>query len=495
MSLYISKSGYCSAVQCPKMFWMKKRAEYKDKFDDSVMNEAVLQIGNEVGDLAIGLFGDYVEIPFGDLTEMIEKTAEEIDKGTPVIAEASFSYDGMFCSVDILKKTGNGGYEIYEVKSSTGIKPVFYDDAAYQYYVLTKLGYEVTKVSIVHINNHYVRYGKLDLQQLFTIEDVTELVQEKFPEVDYNVTVLADYMEAEEEPQQEIGPYCFSPYKCGFFKYCSQGLPVPNIFDVVDMQLRTKFKYFDNGIVSFEDLYRSGRLSGKHLLQIEHELYDMDDKIDKDLIRDFVNGLKYPLYFIDFETSQEAVPEYDGCKPYEQIPFQYSLHILHEDGELEHKEFLAEAGSDTRRIFAERLCEDIPNGVCSVSYNMEFEKGRIRKLRELYPDLSDDLTDICDNMYDLMPVFRKNAYYKKEMEGSYSIKKVLPALFPDDPELDYNNLPGINKGDQAANAFREMKNASPEEVARIRAELLAYCRLDTLAMVKIWMKLNEVIKH
>jgi hypothetical protein len=188
------------------------------------------------------------------------------------------------------------------------------------------------------------------------------------------MAVLEDYMKAEDEPHQEIGQYCFSPYKCGFFRYCSRDLPSPNIFDVVDMQLRTKFKYIDEGLVSFEDLYRSGELGGKHLLQITHELYDVEDKIDKDIIREFVNSLKYPLYFIDFETSQEAVPEYDGCKPYEQMPFQYSLHILHENGELEHKEFLAEAGSDPRRIFAERLCEDVPKGVCSVSYNMEFEK-------------------------------------------------------------------------------------------------------------------------
>jgi len=493
MSLYLSKSKYCNAVQCPKMLWMKSRKEYDDKFDSSVMNEAVLETGNQVGDRAMGLFGDYVEIPYSNPSDMIKATKEEIEKGTSIIAEASFSYNGLFCSVDILKRTDQGSFEIYEVKSSTEVKAINEDDAAYQYYILTKLGYEITRVCIVHINSSYVRYGDLDLSKLFHIEDITRLVQGKQAEVDYDITILESYMKEETEPEQEIGQHCFAPYKCGYFNYCSEDLPKPNVFDLVGMQTRTKFKHYNNGHVSFEELYRSGELDEKYMIQIDHTLHDVEDRLDIVKIREFVDGLEYPLYFLDFETYQEAIPEYDGCSPYEQMPFQYSLHILYEDGVLEHKEFLADINKDPRRSVAEHLCEDIPKGVCSVAYNMSFEKGRIKKLAQLYPDLRKNLMDMYDNMYDLMPIFKNKDYYKKEMEGSYSIKKVLPALFPDDLELDYNSLPGVKKGDEASRAYKEMKDAIPEEIARTREELLAYCKLDTLAMVKIWQKLNEVI--
>ena len=164
----LSKSKYCSGVQCPKMLWLKKNKP--EEFDESVMNQAVLETGSEVGDLAMGLFGDYVEVPYGDLGEMIQKTKELLDAGTPIIAEASFSYEGLFCSVDILKNLGDYRVELYEVKSSTEAKPIYHQDVAYQVYVLTKLGYTVEKACLVHINNQYVRHGELDLQQLFTVK-------------------------------------------------------------------------------------------------------------------------------------------------------------------------------------------------------------------------------------------------------------------------------------------------------------------------------------
>lgn len=174
MAFYLSKSKYCSAVQCPKMLWLKKNKP--EVFDDSVMNESVLETGNEVGDLAMGLLGDYVEVPFGNLDEMIERTSELLVDGIPIITEASFSYNGLFCSVDILKNLGSGVVEIYEVKSSTSVKDIYYDDAAYQCYVLSELGFVVKKVCIVHINNEYERFGELDLHQLFKGEDITETV-------------------------------------------------------------------------------------------------------------------------------------------------------------------------------------------------------------------------------------------------------------------------------------------------------------------------------
>ena len=220
----------------------------------------------------------------------------------------------------------------------------------------------------------------------------------------------------------------------------------------------------------------------------------MPPVIDREKIARFLDGLSYPLYFLDFESFQPAVPLYDNSSPYEQIVFQYSLHYIPAPGgELLHREYLAMPGEDPRRGVAEALCRDIPVDVCTLAYNMSFEKGRIRALAALYPDLSDHLMNIHDHIVDLMVPFQKRHYYCRAMQGSYSIKYVLPALFPDDPELDYHNLEGVHNGTEASATFANMLNMELGEREACRNQLLRYCGLDTLAMVKVWQKLTEVV--
>ncbi len=488
----LSKSKYCNAVQCPKMLWLSKNK--KEVYDESVLNQAVLEQGSEVGDLAMGLFGKYIEVPFGDLAEMISETNRLLEAGNEIIAEASFSYNGLFCSVDILKNKGNGHVELYEVKSSSEVHEIYYDDVAYQCYVLKKLGYVIDRVSIVHINTSYVRDGELDLAELFVIVDVTTEARQKLDEVDSNINWLESYMKQKEEPVKDISMDCFNPYECGFFKYCAKHLPSPNVFDVARLSKKKKFEYYNKGFVSFKKLYDEKVLSKSYLTQVEHEVLGLAADIDVDSIRKFMSTLYYPIYFLDFETFSTAIPLYNQSSPYQQIPFQYSLHYVEsENANLQHKEFLAEAGEDPRRALAERLCSDIPKNVCVTAYNMGFEKGRIRELAEMYPDLSEHLMNIHDNIVDLMIPFQKKQYYQKEMQGSYSIKYVLPALFPDDPELNYSNLEEVHNGAEASNTFRKMVEMDPAEVVKYRKALLNYCKLDTYAMVKIWQKLNEII--
>ena len=193
------------------------------------------------------------------------------------------------------------------------------------------------------------------------------------------------------------------------------------------------------------------------------------------------------MYFLDFETMQPAFPPYCGTKPYAQIPFQYSLHYIeHEGGELLHKEFLAESGPDPRRAVAERLCTDIPKDVCVTAFNMSFERGRIRDLAAAFPDLADHLLNIESNIKDLLIPFRSGWYYNRAMGGSFSIKSVLPALFPDDPSLDYHNLEGVHNGNEAMTVFPRIKDMAPDKQRTARHNLLKYCELDTFAMVKVW---------
>ena len=209
-----------------------------------------------------------------------------------------------------------------------------------------------------------------------------------------------------------------------------------------------------------------------------------------------MSTLSYPLYFLDFETYQQSIPEYDDIAPYMQIPFQYSLHYIeNKNGELKHKEFLSEGGIDPRRILAERLVKDIPLNVCIVAYNMSFEKNVIKYLAGLYPDLSSHLMNIHDNIKDLMIPFKNRDYYTKDMHGSYSIKYVLPALFPGDPSLDYHNLEMVHNGSEASNTFNNLDKYSLEELKEVRKNMLKYCELDTYAMVKIYNKLNKIIEE
>jgi hypothetical protein len=213
-------------------------------------------------------------------------------------------------------------------------------------------------------------------------------------------------------------------------------------------------------------------------------------------IENFLGTISYPLYYLDFETYQQAIPEYDGIRPYMQIPFQYSLHIQDKQGgEPVHREFLAAAGTDPRPELVKRLCEDIPPDACVMAYNIAFEKSVIRQLAETYPAYQNHLMAVHENFVDLMKPFSTHAYYCKEFHGSYSIKAVLPALCPEDPELDYNALDGIHNGGEAMTAFATIAALPKAEVERIRTSLLAYCRLDTLAMAKILDALRRMISE
>ena len=477
-------------VQCPKMLWMKKH--HPELFDESVMDESVLRTGLAVGDLAMGLFGDFKEVPYGDLTDMIAETERLLAEGVENIAEASFAYDGMFCSVDILRVLGGNRVEIYEVKSSTEVHDIYYHDVAYQVFVLEKLGFQVEKACLVHINRDYVRGKELEIDKLFTIADLTEMVRGMQPGVAERTRELKEYILNVEEPEMGLGKHCFDPYDCGFWGHCTEALPRWNVFNVAGMQKKTKCRYYDQGIISFEDLLTGAKLNDSQRMQISYEVQDLDDHIEADSIGSFLETLSYPMYFLDFESFQPAVPLYENTRPYDQIVFQYSLDFIEtEGGELKHREFLAWPGSDPRRELAEQLCRDIPLGVCTLAYNMTFEKTRIKELADLYPDLADHLMDICYNIRDLMVPFQKKQYYNRAMQGSYSIKYVLPALFPDDPSLNYHNLEGVHNGTEASAAFAEMENMSEEELLACRENLLKYCGLDTFAMVKVWEKLRE----
>jgi len=502
----LSKSRYTLFRQCAKALWLKTYKPELAVIDDALKSR--FEAGNEIGDLAMGLLGPFEEVTTVvdgklDLKAMVEKTRDCMERDILNIAEASFSFEGNFCAVDILHKTSDG-YSIYEVKSSSGnvsqnsvdeeyVK--YARDIAYQKYVLTKCGINVTGTYLIRINNNYILDGELDIEHLFYIADLKDLVAQEYQVVEANIHDAHAVLELKDEPKLPLGCQCHEPYDCSFWNYCTKGIPSPSVFDLYKMSFSKKIEHYNNGIVTFEQARFMKKLNVKQQMQIECYLEDKDH-IDKKGISGFLEKLKYPIYFLDFETQQPAIPLYQGTKPYQQIPFQYSLHYIeYEGGPLLHKEFLAESGTNPLRPIAERLVEDIPTDVCITAYNKAFECSRLKDLASMFPDLSDHLLNIANHIVDLIDPFRAGHFYRPAMNGSFSIKKVLPALFPDDPALDYHNLEGdVKNGGDAMTIFPKIKDMTKEDQAKARTALLKYCELDTFAMVKVWEKLKEVSK-
>lgn len=481
----LSKSLILKGMQCPKALYLQKNPPDFD-FPLQPDLEAKFRAGHEVGILAQQLFPGGIEAPYEGLSVsgQIEQTRQLIESGAEVIYEASFEYDGIFVKVDILVKDGDA-WQIHEVKMSTSVKEVNINDVAIQLYVLGQVGLLISGAYLVHINNQYVRQGDIDVQQLFASQDVLEEAVLRQAGLSELINELRTILLGS-EPQIDIGPHCKDPYECDFIPYCWQHIPDNSIFDLKGNGVK-KWSLYERGIIRFDQIPLN-ELNKNQRHQVEATL-NLQDSIDPDAVIAFLDTLWYPLYHLDFETFNTAIPKYDGIRPYQQVPFQYSLHVQQEAGaEPEHYEFLAETKVDPRRQLIEQLLDLIPEDACVLTYNQTFEKGVLRDLANLFPDLAGEINERLENVRDLMVPFRKRDVYRWQMCGSYSIKEVLPAMVP---ELSYEGMV-IADGMAAMQAYHDMCAMEPgEELDRLRAAMLEYCGLDTLAMVRILGELQK----
>ena len=486
----LSKSQYIRGLQCPRSLWLyKHRPELRAQPEEET--EALFATGYRVGDLAKELFPGGMEIAFDpeDFDGMIEKTRRLIEDGADVIYEATFKEGGIFAMADILVRDGDG-WRFYEVKASTSVKGYQLDDAAIQWYVLSR-AIPLKRAFVIHIDNTYVRRGELEIEKLFKIDDVTEEVRAKQPEIPQKLAEMAQML-AGEEPDIPIGPQCDNPFPCDFRDYCWKDVPTPSVFDLYRLNGAKKFALFHEGIVTYDDIPDGFALTPAQRMQVE-SFKSNKAHVDREKIAAFLKKIVFPINFFDFETFQEAIPRFDGQRPYQQIPFQYSLHILHEDGRLEHREFLGDEHRDPRAELIERMLSDITKSGSIVAFNQSFEIGRIRELAKDFPEYREALLALTDRFVDLIEPFRGLALYHPEMHGSFSIKSVLPALFPNDEELDYKRL-RIQNGGMAMDTFANLHRLKdPSRRDEIRRALLDYCRLDTLAMVRIYERLATSI--
>ncbi|SMN11742.1 hypothetical protein SPBRAN_2036 [uncultured Candidatus Thioglobus sp.] len=476
----LSKSQYLKGLQCHKYLWLDKHR--KDLLPEKT-DSAVMATGTSIGELARELFAGGVLVDFEQgFTAMLAQT-KVLLQTEQVIYEAAFDANGSFALVDILVKNGTA-WDIYEVKSSTKVKGTYLNDLSAQQLAIDV---PIGKKYIVHIDNNYSRQGALELDKLFHIEEVTDRLRSAEKVSQQMAEMQA--MLASDEPNIGIGEHCFNPYECNFKAHCWQDVPSPSVFNLYRMQSKAKFANYAQGRITFDDFNRE-KLSKIQQLQVGGELH-----IDRDIIVDFIDSIEYPINFFDFETFQNAAPRFDNQSPYQQMPFQYSLHILQANGELEHKEFLADEHSDPRPALIKQMLNDIDANGSIMAFNQGFEKGVISSLARFDENNADELLALNQRFVDLLVPFQSGGYYHPDFKGSFSIKSVLPAMFANEDELDYKKLE-IQDGGIAMDIFANLHFVDEQkERLEIRDNLLKYCHLDTLAMVKIFQKLQGILNQ
>ncbi len=486
----LSKSTFMSGMQCEKKLFLGKY--HRNLRDDiSAAQQAIFSQGTSVGELACQLFPGGVDCTpesYYDFQKAVVKTQECIDAGETIIYEAAFQFDGVLAAMDMLVKT-NDGWRAYEVKSSTSVSDTYRMDGTLQYYVITNSGIPLKDISIVYINNQYVKNGEIDVHQLFTIESIKEAVQERLANIPIDIARFKKLLSDKIEPEIEIGTHCSTPYGCDFKGHCWKHVPKYSVFDIKYAK-GIDWKLYNEGYLTTKEIPDDYKLNERHQIQVSGDKTG-ESIINKKNIRSFLDQLNYPLYHLDFETFGSAVPVYDNSRPYQQLVFQYSLHKQETiDSEYEHFEFLAETNNkDPRPDLIKQMIKDCETNGDILTYNIGFERGKINDLAKQFPEFAEPLHKLIDRLKDLMLPFQQKWYYTPDMQGSYSIKKVLPALVP---ELNYNELK-IQEGNTASNTFAQMAQGNfIGDVTQTRKELLEYCKMDTWAMVKILERLYLV---
>jgi len=478
--VFLSKSRLMSARQCHKRLYLE--VHRKDLAEYSPATESAFRKGHEIGDIARHIYGtsDATFIPFdGGLQHALAKTRRLLngDRRAPIF-EATLQYQGVLVRLDVLLPDGDG-WRIVEVKASTSVKAEHYFDCAIQAWVFTRSGYRMRDIFLAHVDNDFVYDGDADYRGLLREEDVQDDVDALLPSVGEWVAEARGVV-AGEEPATGVGKHCFAPYECPFVNHC---WPQDTDYPLLGLGGRaTKEalgRWIAEGIVDVRDI-PSDRLN---------ETQQRIQRITRSGRPELLPGaathlarLDWPRYYLDFETVSLAVPRWKGTRPYEPLPFQWSCHYETVDGTLSHAEFLDTSGEPPMRRFAESLIRVLGKSGPVLVYS-SFEASRLRDLVERYPDLAEPLHAIIGRLDDLMAV-AKSFYYHPDMHGSWSIKAILPTVAPD---LDYGDLDGVQDGSSAADAYAEAIDPGTDGDRReqIRAQLLAYCRYDTLAMVRL----------
>ena len=453
----ISKSQYLRGIQCPKALWLyRNRPDLTPEISEA--QQRIFDTGHEIGELAKAYFRSGVEIvaEYYEIDKAIELTRAAINQGENTLFEATAcSPDGAFSRIDILKHDkGPGAWDLIEVKASTGVKDYHISDMALQRYAFTGAGFIIGDSVLMHVNSQYVRSGDLNVKQLFTLQDCTERVTEKMADVGREVERLLLMLRETTEPDIEIGDQCHHPFACDYLNYCWQHVPDYSVYNVFRGSKLEQL--LAGGIVDIADVPDGFDTTDRQFIDIS-AFQQNRIHVDKAAINGFLEELVYPLYFLDYETINPAVPLFDNTRPYQQIPFQFSLHVQQRrGGGLKHIEFLHTGQGDPRPDFIKSLIAGCGKSGSVVVYNLSFESRINNELGGDFPEFSGELNGITDRMVDLLVPFRSRAIYHPSMQGSASLKAVLPAFVRD---MSYDDM-AIGDGGTASMAYFRLHQGS-----------------------------------
>jgi hypothetical protein len=492
---FLSKSKIMAFRQCHKRLWLEvNKPELRE---DSSASMVSFVVGHKVGAIAQQIYdpkgrGQLIDVAEEGVRAAIARTPELLQTRRPVF-EAGFAAQGALAFADVMlpvTRAGKPAWRMVEVKSSTKVKDYHRDDAAVQAMVALASGVQLASISLAHIDSSWVYQGDGNYAGLLVEEDLSDEAFARNAEAQAWVVQAHAVAAQAGEPALKTGSHCSEPYECGFAGYCSSNEPqaqrpvhwlpgarAKGLKEFLAQKEAEAARPVELGEVP-DALLNAKQLRVKTQTLMGAAYFDAASAAQA------LFPHKLPAYFVDFETINLAVPVWKGTRPYQQVPFQFSAHRLTRTGRLEHAEFIDLSGGDPSRGFAEALIE-----ACGVSgpvfvYNAPFERGRIEDLAGRFKPMAARLLAINARIVDLLPIARDH-YYHPSQEGSWSIKKVLPAVCPD---LDYSQLEGVQDGGMAMEAFAEAIAAGTavERKAEIERHLLAYCKLDTYAMVRLW---------
>jgi hypothetical protein len=486
----LSKSKLLAYRQCPKRLWLE--IHQPALRSDSTATQASFAMGNQVGEIARQLYdpkgqGALVDAMIEGFATALARSMLLLESGKPIF-EAGFAAGGALALADVMlpvRKGGKRAWRMVEVKSSTSVKDYHRDDVSIQAYVAQTAGVALAGVALAHIDSTWVYPGGGNYEGLLVEQDLTSEAFGRTEEVKAWIEAAQTTARRRTAPKQLTGQHCADPYECGFLTHCQSQEPKAEypVQWLPRVQNKALKAHIENEGVRDMQQVPDALLNEKQLRVKQHTLSGKPF-FDAKNAAAVLAPLKAPYYFLDFETIQFAVPIWKGTRPFQQIPFQFSMHHLSRTGKLRAEAFLGLNGKDPSKPFADALIA--ASGVRGpiFVYNAAFEKSRIKELADRFPRIKSALLAINERVVDLLPIAEQH-YYHPSQQGSWSIKKVLPAIAPD---LRYESLDGVQNGGMAMTAYMEAisPNTGVARRAQIRQQLLDYCGLDTLAMVRLW---------
>lgn len=485
--MQISKSEYMMFLRQPAWLWLKKHDKGKlPPVDDNT--QAIFDAGHMFESYAEQLFPGGVTIGFNNYNEYLslpERTNKALEDGAKTIFQGRFEHNQLTFICDVINIVDEKEIDLYEIKSSTKAKPDHEYDLAFQMVVLEACGYEIRNIYVVHVNNEFVRHGDVDPKELTGTTDITEAVKSKREFTKNKIEVALKVVNSTTRPSISPAHARLGSFNEWLDIYKSLVEVEPeSIYDLVSVGAEKTGELEKLGIKKLTDIPDDFKLTPKQGLQIKATRLN-EPIINKDKIKEYLDTFVYPLYFFDYETLMSIVPYFDGMKPYKQYPFQYSLHILDSPGaELRHEEFLQRENASPLEPLSKTLKSRIGDKGSVITWNMSFEKSCNTLIGNMLPEHADFYEKLNERIVDLMIPFSNSWYAHKDFKGSASIKSVLPVLVP---ELSYKVL-GIQEGGAAQRLWMEavLDGKRDDEKEQILSDLVEYCGLDTMAMVKIY---------